>query len=526
MTRGRRPSALAIAVLLGLLSVLLGVHGYAAANRELSLTDCLYLSLQLFSLGGDVPTGGTPLALDVARFSAPATTLYTALLAAVVLLRDRVDAAWVRRRAKCHVVVIGLGSVGGRLCFGLRGRFRTVVGVEQDQAAPATAALRRSGVRVVVGDATRHVLDRLRLTEAAHVVVACGDDSLNLEVSDRVRRRLGTTGRLHVVVDDLGLWRELARLQLLDHAGTEHLHLADRAALQLLDVLDAGVELEALQVCGDDPLAARLVVHRIRRGLCAGSVPMTHVDDLLKARLQQEDPWVLAHLSEVATGSVHVFAGGTSGDAAAVAAALRAVARDPEARAYVTVAHEGSEGPLAVAGERGRRVVLVPPRLHDLGRELVDGSVLELLAKARHTGYVAAERRRGQTEQTNSSLLPWQDLPDSLRTSNRRYAASVAEVLRALRAELVPLTGPPTTDLVLDTDQVEVLAKAEHVRWMADLEADGWRPTSGEKDPERRLHPLLVPWDDLAEEDREKDRESVRDLPAMLAGVGYQLVVP
>jgi hypothetical protein len=52
---------------------------------------------------------------------------------------------------------------------------------------------------------------------------------------------------------------------------------------------------------------------------------------------------------------------------------------------------------------------------------------------------------------------------------------------------------------------------------------DGWRTTSGAKDPEAKLHPLLVPWDDLSEDDRDRDRDPVREIPAMLAHAGFRI---
>jgi hypothetical protein len=41
-----------------------------------------------------------------------------------------------------------------------------------------------------------------------------------------------------------------------------------------------------------------------------------------------------------------------------------------------------------------------------------------------------------------------------------------------------------------------------------------------------RLHPDLVPWEELSESDRDKDRDVFRGLPGMLALVGYELVLP
>ena len=70
---------------------------------------------------------------------------------------------------------------------------------------------------------------------------------------------------------------------------------------------------------------------------------------------------------------------------------------------------------------------------------------------------------------------------------------------------------------------MEQLARNEHDRWASDLERKGWRWGPAPKDPENRTHPLLVDWHELAEEEREKDRDSIRAIPTMLALVGLEL---
>ncbi|MEJ7718532.1 MAG: RyR domain-containing protein [Thermoleophilaceae bacterium] len=85
-----------------------------------------------------------------------------------------------------------------------------------------------------------------------------------------------------------------------------------------------------------------------------------------------------------------------------------------------------------------------------------------------------------------------------------------------------PLADPATAVAALSEEEVEEMARLEHGRWCRDLERDGWRRTSGPKDAERRLHPQLVPWPELSEEERGKDRDPMRELPGMLARVGYR----
>ena len=63
----------------------------------------------------------------------------------------------------------------------------------------------------------------------------------------------------------------------------------------------------------------------------------------------------------------------------------------------------------------------------------------------------------------------------------------------------------------------------EHARWMqAKIEA-GWQ-YGPEKDGEKKLHPDLLPWDELPEEEKEKDRVVVWAIPRILARAGYTIV--
>jgi RyR domain len=67
------------------------------------------------------------------------------------------------------------------------------------------------------------------------------------------------------------------------------------------------------------------------------------------------------------------------------------------------------------------------------------------------------------------------------------------------------------------------LAKAEHEGWMRALLDDGWT-YAPETDRAKKQHKLLVPWDELPEEEKEKDRDLVRGIPTILARAGYTVV--
>lgn len=74
----------------------------------------------------------------------------------------------------------------------------------------------------------------------------------------------------------------------------------------------------------------------------------------------------------------------------------------------------------------------------------------------------------------------------------------------------------PTDPAQLTADQIEQLAELEHIRWCRYHYLSNWRlgtPENGRrKDPERRLHTDLIPYQELDESSKEKDRENIRIL--------------
>lgn len=83
-----------------------------------------------------------------------------------------------------HVVVVGLGQVGLRLCLELRRLGLDVVAVEQDSEAPYLPLARRLKVPVVIGRGwDRFILERLSLSRARALAAVTSDELANIAVS-------------------------------------------------------------------------------------------------------------------------------------------------------------------------------------------------------------------------------------------------------------------------------------------------------------------------------------------------------
>ncbi len=83
-----------------------------------------------------------------------------------------------------HVVVVGLGQVGLRLCLLLRSLGIGVVAVERDRSAPAVQLARGYRIPVVIGPgAERTLLGRLSLDRARALAAITSDDGENLAIT-------------------------------------------------------------------------------------------------------------------------------------------------------------------------------------------------------------------------------------------------------------------------------------------------------------------------------------------------------
>ena len=125
--------------------------------------------------------------------------------------------------------------------------------------------------------------------------------------------------------------------------------------------------------------------------------------------------------------------------------------------------------------------------------------------------------------EVNLSMVPWDDLPEDLKESNRRQAGYMTVRLEKVGCAITPIGGLEEELFEFSADEVELMAEIKHERWIEERLADGWSYAPGEKDTERKTSPYLILWNALSEEIKEYDRETVRAMPAFLKEAGFQI---
>jgi hypothetical protein len=70
---------------------------------------------------------------------------------------------------------------------------------------------------------------------------------------------------------------------------------------------------------------------------------------------------------------------------------------------------------------------------------------------------------------------------------------------------------------------LELLAEAEHDGWMDHRTKAGWR-YNRTRDDTKKLHNLMVPYRDLPEPEKDKDRSAVQQYPKNAKAAGFAIV--
>jgi hypothetical protein len=72
-------------------------------------------------------------------------------------------------------------------------------------------------------------------------------------------------------------------------------------------------------------------------------------------------------------------------------------------------------------------------------------------------------------------------------------------------------------------EKIELLAEAEHVGWDEQARLEGWVP-GFDFNEGKKIHHLLVPYDELAEIEKQKDRDAILNYPNNLRLAGFKIV--
>jgi voltage-gated potassium channel Kch len=500
-------------------------------------------------------------------FFASVLTYYTLFILVVVLFSEQIRLFFLRFRGST-AVVCGLGEKGSTLVKQFLEAGYPVIAIEKDPQNKEIEICRARGASVIMGDARDYeTLEKARIGNAAYLLALTGDDGVNGEIALRAcdlrkeRARQAMTCVVHL--SHPALCALLKAQELTPLTGTplriEFFNIHQRAALLLLRAHPPFLPRHpappetSLLIIGMGSMGESVMVHAAKLwkdtyGRSAKKLGITILDRdaevlretfllrypslehhavLTALSMDLQSPEFLRMLTApppIPGGRFTVIYCCVSDESLGLAASLE-IQRSPAWAGIPTVIRTAhSRGLLSVLeiSEGGKEpqgnIHPFPVVDRTCSLELVVNGTHEMMARAVHEGYVLAQLQAGQGPATNPRIRPWEELPEEYREANRGQADDIARKIRRAGWEIMPMAEWDAPLFAITAGEMETLAEEEHLRWMGERTASGW--TFGEtRDDERKRHPSLVPWADLPEAEKDKDRNAIRALPAILARV-------
>lgn len=558
-----------------LVAVALGYIGFSkyfsATGETLSPGDIFYRTLQLFTLesGWVSPVGWE---LQLARFLAPTMAVYTALQALAIILREQFQ-LFRLRFLKNHIIICGLGRKGLLLCEGFLERGERVVVIEQNRNNSRLGRCRELGAIILISNATdTELLRRAKIHKAKYIISVCGNDGTNAEVAVNARQlvwnRQGKALSCLIHIFDLQLRNLLREREIMmgrpDAFMLGFFNVFESGARVLLEEYPpfskTGEDLSSrphIVVVGLGRMGESLVVNAARNwrdrdntsgerlritlidrevnkkkeSLCLRYPQLERVCELVPEQMDVKSPeFERAEFLFDGQGCCDVtmvyICLDDDSNALGAALTLRQRVRALEIPIVVRMTHDAGLATL-LRGEKDKRDSFVS--VHAFGLldrtctpDLALRSTYEILARAIHEEYTQHMKEQGFTPHVKPSMVPWEELPEGLKESNRGQAEHIRVKLETVGCDIAISTDWGAPLFEFSPKEVELLAEMEHERWAEGQLRKGWKygPT---RDDEVKTHPCLIPWNELPDDEKDKDRDAVRHLPAFLAKVGFQI---
>jgi hypothetical protein len=559
---------------LAALGLALGITGYmncgdctavgvGAGGGHATFAQAVARTLALIKASGSFPLDRNHWMLFLAQIIMPALAFFGAFKLVLQNIRRDARVLWARR-LRDHTIVCGLGSTGHQIVDSFSDVGRAVVVVALNADTPEAAACERRNIAVLQGDAAQVlVLKQAGLKHANSVVVACGSDGTNLEISMRVRDALrGLTDRTIKILPELRsewLYDQIKNQNAgaMDSRETQFqiFNLNINAARMLLradifqqpfpnvmpqpHLLFAGFGQMGAEVlvraalCNfalpSQKLSATILDERGSSSIASAQVRAAGVEQIADINFSpcqfalDDLSWQVAAIAEFKNKMPLAVIVALRDDDVALNTAIRLRKMldgmgSFYCPVYVRVRRQQKLGEFlshletqSLFGDRLRPFGSLS-RLTDPAA-LLDES-LDVLARAAHQVWLD---ENGQSD--SPAAVPWEKLSEFHKQNNRAMADFIPIRLRCCGYRLNDARAAP---IVLAEADVEKLAALEHWRWCQELQALGWRYAEI-RDDFLMQHNRLVEWDALPDGVKDYNRGMARKLPQITEAASMSL---
>ena len=531
-------------------------------SGESSASNLAYYDIELFLVQSTplAAGGAVPWQLQIARFAAPTVASYAIAEIAVALFATRIRRARLGR-SRGHAIVCGSTRAAAVLAQRLRADGTRVVVVTPEEVSGAVdrdtlVADPRSATSLLAAGAAR-----------AASLYACldlsEDNAQTAAAAEQIQHSRGRPCDIHVLINDLSLCSSLrARRWSLVEAANQHVdffNLDELAGLVTArtDALAPDAVAPEIAIVGTGAFARSVLLESARQWASRGGAlrePLLVIlvgadaaavafelfgryaflekncriaartepfDRVLTERRDDPTAFPLRRLYLCQENEGEAFKSALDAAAYLQSTFLEVVVRLDRMVGLAGGFRPDRDGSVLFDALGGRlRLVDVSAEGCDPG--LINDGMTEELARACHQSYLTRRLSAGDSLCSAPAMVQWEELSDEYRAANRDQARGVGRRLAAIGCLLSPRRADaPQFDL--QPDELERLAELEHERWNEERSRSGWT-WGAERDETAKLHPSLLPWTELPEPEREKDREAVEAMTPILADVGLMAI--
>ncbi|PKO13049.1 MAG: hypothetical protein CVU39_21165 [Chloroflexi bacterium HGW-Chloroflexi-10] len=558
-------------VLLGLtwvLSLILGMAGFARYSQlhgsGYTFWDNLYLTLQLIPLNSGGLEPPVPAALNIARFLTPILAAAAAIQALWAIFRQQIKSARLLYLHD-HIIICGLSRKGLLLANQFQSHGTAVVIIERNKDNAWIEACNKPGMYLLIGDATEPaLLEKAGIKHAHGIIAVCDDDGINVEIALRAEalsnERSSQTLHCLVHVSDpqlcLILNKQHTRLEQTAFR-MELFNVFEHGARRILQEFPAWEEntsgIPHILVLGLGRFGQNLVLQLGRNWWNYRKDKNQKLEiTVIERKAKQNTDLLFARYPQL-RHAVHIISENIELESAEFELAGYLNSRLPD-RIYICLdddSHALKAGLILQQITRGKvpniiRMVesgglerliqrtgngLSIPNLFPFlvleqicTTNLLDQQPRDILAQAFHEAYVRGQHPGEPLSQPDPAMNTWYGLHPDYKAKNYQQVDHLINLTTEFSYSIAPLVDWEAISYIFPDDISERMAQREHELWLADHLAEGWRYQPGEKNLQAKTNPALIEWKDLPENEREKNRNFIRNIPGILGKAGFQLV--
>ena len=559
-----------------LLTFILGYIGfskyYAVRGESRSYLDIIYLTLQLFTLESGSLRGQITWELEIARLLSPLIAAYTIVNAAGFIFREQFKILKLKL-IKGHVVIFGSGIRASLLATKFLERGFKVVLIEQDKVQSVNREKYNHGIiKVSVDSLNEKFLYRIRVQNAKYLILFDEDDGKNIEITVNARRltrrynNCAVTCIVHIVDPHLCrlLREEEVSTKRTNSLRIEFFDINDNGSRFLLKefqpfLVSVGIvnSMPHVIIIGLGQFGESLLIHVVKdwvelqpafnKKLCISIIDndaknkkesleirypqLKKICDIIPLQMDvrstdfQLGKFLFEEQKECELTSIYIC---FDNDSLGLSTALNLKRRLGIKQIPIVVRMTHESGLASLLSEKSNDESFT--KLSAFGLldrtcepDLLLGGVIETIARVIHEGYIEIQSESDKSIPVNISTVSWDKLPENLKESNRQVADNIIHKLKAINCDVMPLIDLYSDSFIFSNEEIELMAKMEHKRWMSERLTAGWTYAPGEKDIDKKTSPYLVKWADLPEEIKKIDRDIVKRIPKFLSKVDLQV---